>query len=135
MIGQGVSSRSSHSAAAGRMVRSANSWTHFWICSWSSFSASEKSPMVNRSVRLTRLLLSNIPRDNRISSLQFCDETDAFQRSSATTAEERRERSVLLVGAASGGRRRGRRGHRRGRGGGLGGGGVEQLVQGRADHV
>src|SRR5437764_14873294 len=45
MTGQGVSSRSSHSAAAGRMVRSANSWTHFWICSWSSFSASEKSPM------------------------------------------------------------------------------------------
>ena len=33
MIGQGVSSRSSHSWAAGRTTSSAKSWTHFWI--WS----------------------------------------------------------------------------------------------------
>ena len=31
MIGHGVSSRSSHSAAAGRTTSSAKSWTHFWI--------------------------------------------------------------------------------------------------------
>ena len=43
MIGQGVSSRSSHSGPAGRTTFSANSWTHFWIWSWSSFSSSEKS--------------------------------------------------------------------------------------------
>src|SRR4051794_41054554 len=43
MIGQGVSSRSSHSAAAGRTTFSAKSWTHFWIWIWSSFSSREKS--------------------------------------------------------------------------------------------
>ena len=32
MIGHGVSSRSSHSWAAGRMTCSAKSCTHFWIC-------------------------------------------------------------------------------------------------------
>ena len=31
MMGHGVSSRSSHSWAAGRTVFSAKSWTHFWI--------------------------------------------------------------------------------------------------------
>ena len=36
MMGQGVSSRSSHSWAAGRTTFSAKSWTHFWIWSWSS---------------------------------------------------------------------------------------------------
>ena len=46
MMGQGVSSRSSHSRPAGRTTFSANSWTHFWICNWSSFRASEKSDMV-----------------------------------------------------------------------------------------
>ena len=43
MIGHGVSSRSSHSWAAGRMTSSAKSWTHFWIWSWSSLRAREKS--------------------------------------------------------------------------------------------
>ena len=43
MIGHGVSSRSSHSWAAGRMTSSAKSWTHFWICSWSSLRSSENS--------------------------------------------------------------------------------------------
>src|SRR5207249_11267550 len=38
----GVSSRSSHSWPAGRITFSAKSWTHFWICSWSSFSSREK---------------------------------------------------------------------------------------------
>ena len=45
MMGHGVSSRSSHSAPAGRTTVSANSWTHFWIWSWSSFSSREKSDM------------------------------------------------------------------------------------------
>ena len=31
MMGHGVSSRSSHSCAAGRTTVSAKSWTHFWI--------------------------------------------------------------------------------------------------------
>ena len=43
MIGQGVSSRSSHSWAAGRTTFSAKSWTHFRSCSWSSLRALEKS--------------------------------------------------------------------------------------------
>ena len=42
-IGHGNSSRSSHSSAAGRITSSAKSWTHSWICSWSSLS--EKSAM------------------------------------------------------------------------------------------
>ena len=42
MIGHGVSSRSSHSWAAGRITSSAKSWTHFWIWSWSSLRSSEK---------------------------------------------------------------------------------------------
>jgi hypothetical protein len=37
-MGQGNSSRSSHSSPAGRMTVSAKSWTHFWICCWSSLS-------------------------------------------------------------------------------------------------
>ena len=43
MIGHGVSSRSSHSWAAGRITSSAKSCTHCWICSWSSFNASENA--------------------------------------------------------------------------------------------
>ena len=43
--GHGNSSRSSHSWATGRMTFSAKSWTHFWICCWSSLSSSEKSVM------------------------------------------------------------------------------------------
>src|SRR5579875_989303 len=43
MIGQGVSSRSSHSWAAGRTTFSAKSWTHFWSWIWSSLRAMEKS--------------------------------------------------------------------------------------------
>src|SRR4051812_36073707 len=42
MIGQGVSSRSSHSAAAGRTTFSANPWTHSRMSSWSWLSASVK---------------------------------------------------------------------------------------------
>ena len=45
MIGHGVSSRSSHSWAAGRITSSAKSWTHFWIWSWSSLRSSENSGM------------------------------------------------------------------------------------------
>ena len=44
-MGHGNSSRSSHSWAAGRTTLSAKSCTHFWICSWSSSSASEKVVM------------------------------------------------------------------------------------------
>nr|AJD73978.1 cellulase/chitin deacetylase [uncultured microorganism] len=44
-IGQGNSSRSSHSWAAGRMTSAANSWIHFWICCWSSLRFREKSLM------------------------------------------------------------------------------------------
>src|SRR5207249_4031700 len=58
-------------------VRSANSWTHFWICSWSSFSASEKSPMaVQLRPQFNKLLLSRIPLGNRISSRKFRHKTD-----------------------------------------------------------
>ena len=39
----GVSSRSSHSWATGRMTSSAKSWTHFWICNWSSLRSRENS--------------------------------------------------------------------------------------------
>src|SRR5437879_6646697 len=45
MIGHGVSSRSSHSWAAGRTTFSAKSWTHFWIWSWSSSSCRLNSVM------------------------------------------------------------------------------------------
>src|ERR1700761_4318557 len=41
MIGHGVSSRSSHSAAAGRTVRSANPWTQSRMSRWSWVSSSE----------------------------------------------------------------------------------------------
>ena len=44
-IGHGNSSRSSHSWPAGRTTASAKSWTHFWICSWSSLSDAENSGM------------------------------------------------------------------------------------------
>src|SRR5436305_5628894 len=44
MIGQGVSSRSSHSAAAGRTTFSANPCTHSRMSFWSWFSAIENSP-------------------------------------------------------------------------------------------
>ena len=43
MIGQGISSRSSHSWAAGRTTFSAKSWTHFWTCCTSSESSRENS--------------------------------------------------------------------------------------------
>ena len=49
MMGHGVSSRSSHSWAAGRMTSSAKSWTHFWIWSWSSLRSSEKSATAGSS--------------------------------------------------------------------------------------
>src|SRR5438270_13467316 len=49
MIGHGVSSFSSHSAAAGRMTFSAKSCTHFWIWSWSSLRSREKSLMLPKS--------------------------------------------------------------------------------------
>ena len=49
MIGHGVSSRSSHSWAAGRMTFSAKSWTHFWSWSWSSSRSRENSDMVHCS--------------------------------------------------------------------------------------
>ena len=42
-MGHGNSSRSSHSCAAGRTTASAKSWTHFWICCWSSLSSRENS--------------------------------------------------------------------------------------------
>ena len=57
MIGHGVSSRSSHSWAAGRMTSSAKSWTHFWIWSWSSLSSSENSDMSSPSSRPFRALV------------------------------------------------------------------------------
>src|SRR3954469_17935793 len=44
-MGSGNSSRSSHSWAAGRTTFSAKSWIHFWIWSWSSLRAREKSAM------------------------------------------------------------------------------------------
>src|SRR4029453_12556065 len=51
MIGQGVSSRSSHSWAAGRTTVSAKSWTHFCIWSWSSWRGSENSDIAAASGR------------------------------------------------------------------------------------
>src|SRR4029078_9805024 len=42
MIAHGVSSRSSHSGAAGRITSAAKSCTHCWIWSWSSLSSIEK---------------------------------------------------------------------------------------------
>lgn len=45
-IGQGNSSRSSHSSAAGRITSSAKSWTHFWSWIWSSFNSREKLPLM-----------------------------------------------------------------------------------------
>src|SRR5207248_1853661 len=64
MTGHGVSSRSSHSWATGRTTFSAKSWTHFWICSWSSFSSSEKSLIFSPlpGVVTSKLLNSNISR-------------------------------------------------------------------------
>ena len=41
MTGQGVSSRSSHSEATGRMTSSAKVCTHDWTVVWSSDSSSE----------------------------------------------------------------------------------------------
>src|SRR5262245_28559435 len=49
ITGQGVSSRSSHSWATGRMTSSAKSWTHFWIWSWSSSRSTEKSAIAASS--------------------------------------------------------------------------------------
>ena len=43
MIGHGVSSRSSHSAAAGRTVCAANPWTQSRMSRWSSLSSSENT--------------------------------------------------------------------------------------------
>src|SRR5919199_230154 len=65
MIGHGVSSFSSHSAAAGRITFSAKSWTHFWIWSWSSFSSSEKSVMLLES----NLGLGLVPSTVRLGEL------------------------------------------------------------------
>ena len=42
ITGQGVSSRSSHSAAAGRTTLSENPWTHSRMSSWSWESSIEK---------------------------------------------------------------------------------------------
>ena len=42
ITGQGVSSRSSHSAAAGRTTFSAKPWTQSRMSFWSWFSSSEK---------------------------------------------------------------------------------------------
>ena len=58
MIGQGVSSCSSYSAAAGRITFSAKSWTHFCICSWSSLRSSEKSAMGGAPSCCLRVLAS-----------------------------------------------------------------------------
>ena len=43
MIGQGVSSRSSHSWAAGRMTPSAKPWTHSRMSFWSCVRVREKA--------------------------------------------------------------------------------------------
>src|ERR1700712_4311189 len=59
MIGHGVSSRSSHSWAAGRTTPSAKSWTHFWIWSWSSLRSSEKSA-IGDLLRGRKLPVSNL---------------------------------------------------------------------------
>src|SRR5687767_1275463 len=59
MIGQGVSSRSSHSAAAGRMTPSAKPWTHSRMSFWSWLSSREKgvsSSCVDRSTSSTELI-------------------------------------------------------------------------------
>ena len=49
--GQGNSSFSSHSSAAGRMTSLANWCSQSLSCSWSSLSASEKSPMTGTTFR------------------------------------------------------------------------------------
>src|SRR3954447_24439181 len=48
--GQGVSSRSSHSAAAGRTTFAAKPWTHSRTSSWSCESSSENAPWLKGSV-------------------------------------------------------------------------------------
>src|ERR1044072_2406298 len=47
MIGQGVSSRSPHSAAAGRTTPVAKPWTHSRMSRWSELSSSEKGCSVS----------------------------------------------------------------------------------------
>ncbi len=60
MTGQGVSSRSSHSAAAGRITSAAKPWSHSLTCFWSSLSSSVNSAMfplqalLRKSVRYLR---------------------------------------------------------------------------------
>src|SRR5690242_12218270 len=50
MSGHGVSSRSSHSAAAGRTTSAANPWTHSRTSRWSSLSSSENAACVAASM-------------------------------------------------------------------------------------
>ncbi len=65
MIGHGVSSRSSHSWAAGRTTFSAKSWTHFWIWIWSSLRSNENSAMVS-APRVRRSCPSMLPAGNPV---------------------------------------------------------------------
>jgi hypothetical protein len=55
MIGHGVSSRSSHSAAAGRMTVSANSWTQSRTCTTSSDNSNEKVASISAPISVPGL--------------------------------------------------------------------------------
>src|SRR4051794_20558565 len=84
MIGQGVSSRSSHSAAAGRTTFSAKPWTHSRMSSWSWLRAREK---VGASVSVAAMNRS--VNDRHTGSLTFV--------STRVAARADRERQIVAA--------------------------------------
>src|SRR3546814_8195646 len=90
MIGQGVSSRSSHSSPAGRMTCSAKSWTQLWICFWSSLSSRENSAMGHLAGEWDGLVLGGkLPPGNNGSTVHVVDPAypSSWPRSEEHTSE------------------------------------------------
>src|SRR5581483_9748147 len=113
MIGHGVSSRSSHSSAAGRMTSSAKSWTHFWIWSWSSLRARENSAMRHlcklptgnyETLEGRKLSFNSLPRRTGHKQEGADDEhrTDEVRRRHGPTEQEAAQRGADRAGEAAG---------------------------------
>src|SRR6185436_18783762 len=110
MIGQGVSSRSSHSAAAGRTTFSAKPWTHSWMSFWSWLSSSE-----NSAVEVSGAAVASVMVNESVTVVYTRRRDAARSRQSAYTpgARHRLRDALPLRGAQRRGgvdRRRGARG-------------------------
>src|SRR4051794_26622102 len=112
MIGQGVSSRSSHSAAAGRTTFSAKPCTHSWMSFWSWLSSRLNSVAVVSGAALVSVIV------NVIVTIVYSSRRGHRQQPRAARARHRRRdpRALRRQGCPGGGdrRHRARRRHQQG---------------------